>query len=164
MTITLDDYLMGRGRDYAAELTAEILGNATTTVGRVNLLLAMAEAAGVEPGLDQATGTAVSSGWRPAGVNSRTANAAAGSKHLTGEAVDLQDTPERALATWCLANLDALEQAGLWMERPQWTGGRDPWVHLQIVPPKSGRRCYVPSTKPAEVAMLPGEAESSWAA
>lgn len=158
MRISIEDYLMGRDQKYPWELTAEILGNATTTVDRVNTLLAMAEVDGVMPALDQMTRTHVSSGWRPQQVNDRTANAAATSRHITGEAVDLQDTGDRAFARWCLANLDALDNAGLWMERPQWTGGADPWVHLQIVPPKSGKRVYVPSTAPAMVAALPGEA------
>lgn len=152
--ITNEQYFMGRDAKYPAELTAEIRHNAGVLVGKVNTLLAMAETEGIVPGFDQVTGTHVASGWRPAGVNERTANAAKTSKHLTGQGVDLQDSAGRALARWCLRNLDALEDLGLWMEDPQWTGGRDPWVHLQTVPPGSGKRVYVPSTAPALAAAL----------
>lgn len=155
--ISLADYFMGRDAKYASELTPEIRFNAETLVGKVNNLLASAEIDGVMPGRDRATGTAVASGWRPQAVNERTANAASGSKHLTGLAVDLQDTGDRRLAKWCLANEDALKAFGLWMERPQWTGGVDPWVHLQSVPPGSGKRCFVPSQSPPLAAALPGE-------
>lgn len=152
--IALEQYWMGRDAKYPAELTAEIRYNAARLVGKVNNLLAMAEADGVVPGVDQATQTAVSSGWRPPGVNDRTANAASGSKHLDGRAVDLQDTPHRDLARWCLANLDALQDTGLWMEDPRWTGGADPWVHLQLVPPGSGKRVFIPNVLPPMAAAL----------
>lgn len=158
--ITLEQYWMGRDLRYAGELTPEIRANAEELVGKVNLLLAFAEADGVEPGYDQVTGTPVASGWRPRGVNARTANAATTSNHILGHAVDLQDTPDRALARWSLANLHELKQVGIWMERPQWTGGArgdDPWVHWQSVPPKSGRRIYIPSSTPPGAAPLPGE-------
>ena len=49
-----------------------------------------------------------------------------------------------------------LEQLGLYMERPQWTPD---WVHLQVRAPKSGRRVYVPSSKPPLVGALPEEVE-----
>jgi hypothetical protein len=152
--ITLEQFWMGRDAKYPAELSPEILHNAERLVGKVNNLLAFAEADGVAPGIDQATGNAVSSGWRPVFVNDRTRNSAAGSKHLDARAVDVQDTRDRALARWCLKNLDVLEQLGLWMEDPQWTGGADPWVHLQLVPPGSGRRVFVPSTMPPKFAKL----------
>lgn len=158
--ITLEQYWMGRDAVHGSELTFEIRNNAEELVGRVNNLLAAAEIDGVSPDLDQVTGSPVASGWRPAGVNARTKNAASGSKHITGRAVDLQDTRDRALARWCLEHVELLEQFGLWMERPQWTAGatgRDPWVHLQSVPPGSGKRVYVPSTAPAQAAALPGE-------
>jgi hypothetical protein len=150
--ITLADYWMGRDKTHAAELTQKIQDNAAELVGRINLLLSWAAIDGVFPGIDSVTGTAVASGWRPAGVNARTKNAATGSKHLLALGGDLQDVAGRALARWCLRNLDALEEAGLWMEDPQWTPD---WVHLQSVPPGSGRRVYVPSQNPPLVAKLP---------
>ena len=72
--ITLANYWMGRDRSHAAELTDAIRRNAAVTVERVNLLL---QVSGIVPGHDQITGTHVASGWRPAGINAGTANAAA---------------------------------------------------------------------------------------
>ena len=146
------DYYMGRDETHAGELTDAIRDNVTELLGRVNLLLTWAYADNVRPALDATTHTHVASGWRPQGVNAATANAAANSRHLTGEATDLRDNGTRDLARWCLRNLEALQEIGLWMEDPQWT---PTWVHLQIVPPGSHRRVYCPSSKPPLVAKLP---------
>ena len=45
------------------------------------------------------------------------------------------------------------------MEDPQWT---PTWVHLQIVPPGSRRRVYIPSSKPALAAKLPEQNQEGW--
>ena len=134
--ITLRTYWMGRDSTHAEELTDEILANAHLTVAKCNELL---ERAG-RSDIDQ-----VASGWRPASVNDATANASRSSRHLTAQAVDLPDA-DRSLATWCVDNLDVLREIGLWMEDPRWT---PTWVHLQIVPPRSGRTVYIPSSAPA---------------
>ncbi len=155
MTITLEHYWMGRDKTFSKDLTDEIRKNAIIVVERVNLLLALAEKDGVLPTTDTTTGTYIASGWRPVGVNSNTANAAATSKHITGQACDLRDGPiKRRLASWAMLNHDKLEQCGIWCERPQWTPN---WLHCQIVPPKSGNRIYVPSSKPPLCTALPGE-------
>lgn len=150
--IILADYWMGRDAQHPAALTERIEDNAELLLGRVNLLLSWAYADHIAPALDARSGTHVASGWRPPAINDATSNAAAASKHLTGEAIDLRDHGTRDLARWCLRNLDALEEIGLWMEDPQWTPN---WVHLQIVPPGSRRRVYVPSSRPALAAKLP---------
>ena len=155
--ITLSDYWMGRDATHGVELTDKVAANATLLLGRVNLLLAWAYRDGVQPGIDADTGTHVASGWRPAAVNAAVPHAASNSRHMTGEAIDLRDTPARALAIWCLANEDALDEIGLWMERPQWT---PTWVHLQNVAPGSNRRYFIPSTSRPLVAALPGELEA----
>ena len=126
---------MGRDVTHAEELTDEINRNAKITVDRVNQLLDRAGRSGVDE---------VRSGWRPKAVNDATSNAASSSRHLTAQAVDLAD-PDRALAHWCVDHLDDLRQIGLWMEDPRWTPD---WVHLQIVPPGSGKLVYIPSSKP----------------
>lgn len=154
------DYFMGRDLAYPQHLTDEIRSNAAELLGRVNLLLSWAVADQVRPASDARTGTAVASGWRPPAINEATSNAAAKSRHLTGEAIDLRDTGTRDLARWCLRNIDALEEIGLWMEDPQWT---PTWVHLQIVPPGSHRRVYCPSSKPPMVAKLPEQEGSALA-
>ncbi|OHC66979.1 MAG: hypothetical protein A3H93_18115 [Rhodocyclales bacterium RIFCSPLOWO2_02_FULL_63_24] len=150
--IILSDYLMGRDALYPAALTEAITENAKDLLGRVNLLLSWAYKENVRPALDKITGTHVASGWRPPMVNDATSNAAAHSSHLDGNGIDLRDNGLRDLARWCLRNLDALDEIGLYMEDPQWT---PTWVHLQRVPPKSRRRVYIPSSKPPLVAMLP---------
>lgn len=163
--ITLPDYWMGRDARYPDELTDAIIEHATLLLGRVNLLLSWAYAEHVTPALDRATGNYVASGWRPSTINDATSNAAAHSRHLTGEAIDLRDHGTRDLARWCLRNRDALEEIGLWMEDPQWTHvpPGQPWVHLQIVPPGSRRRVYVPSSKPPLAAKLPEQEGAAWA-
>lgn len=158
MQITLSQYWFGRDKQFPADFTPEIQANAAELLRRVNLLLAMAEREGVEPGADQVTKTAVAGPWRPPAVNERTANAGKKSTHMTGEGVDLQDHQDRRLARWCLRNLVVLEALGLWMEDPRWTAGKnrdDPWVHLQSRAPGSGKRVYVPSTAPPQSPPLP---------
>lgn len=150
--IILTDYTMGRDALYPAELTEQVVANASELLGRVNLLLSWAMNENIRPALDAKTGTHVASGWRPRAVNDATSNAASRSKHITGEAIDMRDNGTRDLARWCLKNLDALEEIGLWMEAPQYTPS---WVHLQIVAPGSHRRVYVPSSAPPLCALLP---------
>lgn len=133
--ISLETYLMGRDKQYPRDYTDEVKEKACITVEKANELLARAGRSDVHE---------VSSGWRPRAVNDATRNAASRSRHITAEAVDLRDR-DRSLATWCVDNLDVLAEIGLWMEDPRWT---PTWVHLQIVPPKSGRRVFIPSTKP----------------
>lgn len=161
MLITIADYAMGRDLLFPAEWTPEIRQNAEETVRRWNLLLAHAAGEGVYPGVDHVTRTAVASGWRPTGINDRTSNAAKLSTHIWARGLDVQDIwPVRPLARWVLRNLAIAEQIGLWFEDPRWTCNEsqaqpDPWVHGQTVPPKSGRRVYIPSTRPAMAAALP---------
>jgi D-serine deaminase-like pyridoxal phosphate-dependent protein len=61
-----------------------------------------------------------------------------GSKHLSAQAVDIADG-SGALYRWCKENDDILETAGLYCEE-----GTKGWVHFQTVPPKSGRRWFLP--------------------
>ena len=133
--IDLTAYWKGRDALYAEELTDEIRANAEVTVERVNELLERANCKSVDR---------LSSGWRPRSVNEATSNAAHQSKHLSGEAADIPD-PDRVLATWCVDNLDVLEEIGLWIEDPRYT---PTWLHVQTVPPKSGKRVFIPKIGP----------------
>ena len=135
MTISIETYYNGRDTEYAAELTPEIVANARLTVARINQLLERAGRSEIDE---------LNSGWRPKSVNDATSNSATGSKHLTAEAGDIPDS-DRALARWCYTHQPVLEEIGLWMEHPGWTRT---WVHVQIVPPKSGHRCYIPNSSP----------------
>jgi len=80
------------------------------------------------------------SGWRPPSYNSKVPNAAPHSKHMTGEAIDVAD-PLGELGKWCLANEKYLEDFKLWCEDVNHT---KTWVHFQSVPPKSGKRFFIP--------------------
>ena len=126
---------MGRDKGYSLLLTAEIARNAEITVQRANALLA-------EFRFD--TGDTehrhVNSGWRPPAVNAAVPGAAARSRHMTAEAIDIDD-PEGDLDEWCMGHFDTLQRLGLWMEHPAATKG---WCHLQTVPPKSGNRIFYP--------------------
>lgn len=133
--ITRDDFFMGRDKAYPHDLTDEIEANAQVTIDRANLLLTRFRA---ETGDTYAR--KVNSGWRPPSVNAATPGAARKSKHMLGQAIDIDDD-NGALDEWCAANLLALEEIGLWLESPKHTDG---WCHLQIVPPRSGNRVFIP--------------------
>ncbi len=127
--ITLADYFMGRDWSHVDELSAKLRANAALTVKRANALLRRAGFACI-----------VNSGWRPRAINAAVPNASVRSKHLTCQAVDLNDEDD-SLDAWCLRNLPVLEELGLWLEHPDATPG---WCHVQIVPPRSGRRVFMP--------------------
>lgn len=60
------------------------------------------------------------------------------SKHLFGQAVDIEDKDGKFYA-WIQKNESILEEIGLWYEL-----GTRGWVHLQIVPPASGKIGFWP--------------------
>jgi len=142
--ISESDYWKGRDTQYPC--SEEVRTNAVITLRKVNTLLGMAKK-------DDIPCDKCSSGWRPLGINDKTANTAKGSKHISGQAIDVFD-PERRLAQWCLDNMLLLGKCALYMEDPRWT---PTWVHLQIVPPVSGKRVYIPSTAPATAPSLRGQ-------
>lgn len=84
----------------------------------------------------------VTSGYRPLSFNKK-AGGSKRSAHLTCEACDFFD-PKGEFAKWCLANIEVLEKAGLYMEDPRFTQISDGigWVHLQIRPTK--KRVFIP--------------------
>jgi hypothetical protein len=131
--ITLDDYFMGRDKHYT--VTHDLAGNAQVTVDRANSLLTYYYA-----DHPNAVKPRVSSGWRPPAVNAVTPGAAKKSKHMTCEAIDLDDD-DGLLDDWCMSNLQKFARIGLWLEHPSATKG---WSHWQIVPPKSGKRVFWP--------------------
>ncbi len=63
-----------------------------------------------------------------------------GSQHLQGGAVDFADADGK-LKTWCRQNEPLLASVGLWCEHWDYT---PTWLHVQIVPPKSGVRWFRP--------------------
>lgn len=140
--LTAEEYWMGRDKKYADSLTDEIRQNAAITIERWNALLQAYYAD---------TGNEVHgcrSGWRPPSVNARVPGAAANSTHMLAQAADMED-PFKWLATWLVEERELVSSLGMWFEDPfskredgsLWTPD---WVHGQIVPPKSGRRFYLP--------------------
>lgn len=128
---------MGRDKLYPDLVTEELKENVKDLVEKVQKLLELWGGT-----------TQVSSGWRPPAINAVTPGAAKKSKHMTGQAVDLMDRSGR-LDAWCLANLKVLEDLGLWLEHPDATQTNmerfgHGWCHLQTVPPKSGKRVFMP--------------------
>lgn len=146
--LELSDYWKGRNIQYPDECTDEIKINAEETLRRVNIILDMAEKDGA---MITCIPSRITSGWRPPEVNDATTNAAPHSRHLTGQACDVQDSGNRNLARWCCRNMDKLNQVGLWVERFEWT---PTWVHFQTVPPLSGHRFFIPSNAEPLVARL----------
>lgn len=63
-----------------------------------------------------------------------------GSKHLTGQAADVSD-PDGKLRHFLITTTIPWDKIGLWMEHPDYTPG---WIHFQSVPPKSGKRFFIP--------------------
>jgi hypothetical protein len=62
------------------------------------------------------------------------------SQHLKGLAADISD-PKGELQAWCLDHEDVLEEANLYCEDFAYTKN---WVHFQTIPPKSGKRFFIP--------------------
>lgn len=116
------------GHDKKWPLTAALEDNLLKLLAAVNIVRAV-----------YGSPLYVSSGYRPKEVNDAVGGSPK-SSHLTCQAVDFHDRDGK-FAAWCLANLDVLEQAGLYMEDPRWTVG---WVHLSTSRPKSGKRVFIP--------------------
>lgn len=135
MSISMDELLLGRVK--LDQLPADIQSNLKMLHERINKL----RTAYGKP-------LKVNDGFRRPQDNPK--NGAAKSKHFVGQACDLDDNDAADLWNWVLANLDLMQEIGLWMEDPRWTHGSvGTWMHFQIVPPGSGKRIFVPSTKPA---------------
>lgn len=82
----------------------------------------------------------ITSGLRSAADQMRINPSAPKSKHMTGQACDVYD-PDGKLWAWILANMAKMEVLGLWFEDK---GSTPTWVHFQCVPPKSGKRIFLP--------------------
>lgn len=136
--ITLQDYWKGRDKEYLEDFTIEIVISSNTLLERVNLLLTYIKKDGIV--LKTKNNSIVSSGWRPKSYNNTIKNSSKTSKHITGNAVDIYD-PDQQIDTWCLNNLQRLEECMLWLEDPSNTPN---WCHLQSLPPNSGKRVFKP--------------------
>lgn len=72
----------------------------------------------------------VSSGYRPAAINSTVPGAAKNSTHTLCMAFDIKDV-DGNIRKWVLENLQFLQEIGIWVEDFRWTPG---WVHFQTRP------------------------------
>lgn len=125
----------------------EHTSNATKLLIKVNRLLAIAQNdGGYHVWIDPDTGTQISGAKGGSGdggyrlPDSKTG--AASSSHKTGDGVDVFDHC-RILAQWCVNNQDKLDSVGMYCEDFRWTPY---WCHFQQIPPKSGKRIYIPAT------------------
>lgn len=88
----------------------------------------------------------ITSGWRPAAHNYAIGGSAK-SHHVMAKAIDIWD-PDKVLGEFCEANQDELRHLRLYMECLSVThkamNRAKRWVHLQTVPPKSGRIIFIP--------------------
>lgn len=129
--ISMNEILKGRAR--FEDLPEDIRRNLTELHVRINKL----RSAFGKP-------LKVNDGYRR--IEDLPSNAARKSKHLFGQAIDLDDDHTHFLWNWTKDNLQLMKDIGLWMEDPRWTHGKiGTWMHYQIVPPASGNRIYVPS-------------------
>lgn len=127
--ITLAEYYMGRDKLFPGELSDAHKMNAQRTIDKANAVLELF-----------GSNRRVTSGWRPAEINAATKGASPTSRHMTCQAVDLEDN-NRELMGWCLNNKDLLVKLDLYLEDPRST---PTWVHMQTVPPASGHRFFMP--------------------
>jgi hypothetical protein len=133
--VTREEILMGR--DKANPLSEEQEANLKDLLARIHIVR---EAYG-KP-------LVVSSGYRPPSVN-QAAGGATRSSHMSCQAVDFRD-PNGEFSRWCLANMDIIRQAGLYLEDPRWTqrpdgkGGFSGWTHLQSRPTRANP--FVPNS------------------
>jgi len=122
------------------DVTTEIEANAAQLLAACERLEAIMVAHGVAFPQNPATECGVSGktygGFRPQACP----QGAPRSNHKLGLAVDRWD-PLNHIDAWCMAHLDVLEEVGIWIEHPNETPG---WSHWQCVPPKSGRRVFMP--------------------
>ncbi len=82
----------------------------------------------------------INSGLRSMADQMRINSNAPKSKHLTGQAADIRDN-DGTFWAWCMANMDAMKTIGFWFENK---GSTPTWVHMQTVPPASGKRIFNP--------------------
>lgn len=79
----------------------------------------------------------ITSGLRSQSDQERINPSAPKSKHLIGAAADIADKSGE-LYKWLKDNREIMSSAQLWGEE-----GTKGWVHLQIYPPKSGKRWFI---------------------
>lgn len=137
--ITLEDYFEKMSRVEGATPPPSVVENATNLLIKVNKLL---DAVFSITGIEAAQIRKVNSGWRTPSYNAGISNAAPKSKHMTGDAIDIAD-PDGDLDSFLATKegIKLLIEYGLYIESPLATKG---WTHLQQLPPRSGKRIFIP--------------------
>lgn len=132
--ITLNEILKGRAK--FDELPREIQSNLELLLDRINKI----RSAYGKP-------MKVNDGYRRPADTPK--NGASKSKHLIGAAIDIDDDDKGTFWFWLMDNLQLCKDVGLWLEHGGYTHNKDgTWTHLQILPPLSGKRIFIPSATP----------------
>ncbi len=137
--ITVKEYL-GKFAGHE-ELTDEHLKSAKILVAKVSEFMAR---------IGAPSNLIITSGFRPRSYNKQVGGSM-NSHHCFCRAIDIFD-PQRVIGQQMMHNLEAMAEIGLWAESlmaTHYKGGvlRPPngrWIHLQMVPPKSGNRVFMP--------------------
>jgi uncharacterized protein YcbK (DUF882 family) len=115
------------GRDVVSPLNLELEINLKILLGALNMFR---KAYGIPMN--------VSSGYRPPEINKTVKGAATHSNHRILLACDFHDA-DGHLYDFAKNNTKLLEDCGIWCEERQGN-----WLHMQVVPPKSGHRWFNP--------------------
>ena len=143
ITLQPTDILMGRVT--LESLSKEEQGNLSILVSRVKAFL-------LEAGI---TEIKINDGYRR--LQDTPKNGSPTSWHYKGAAIDIDDDEKATVYMKLYHNglHELLTKHDLYMEDPRWTHGNGSWIHLQIYPPGSKKRVFIPSMKPASDPGLP---------
>ena len=125
--ITLDDYISthGKHRERGRWVSPAVEENAEALVSRINAMF-----------LVWGFSRRLSGGFRDVDTNRKLRNASPYSRHITGQAADIEDH-DGSLKAWALKHQDAIANVGLWCEPLHMT---PTWLHVQTTPVPSGLR------------------------
>lgn len=125
--ITVEDYFTTHGKhpDRIEWVSLAVEKNADVLVQRINALLLLS-----------GYSRRLSGGFRDVDSNRKLKNASPYSRHLTGQAGDIEDF-DGHLKDWAARHVDALTGFGLWCEPFHLTPS---WLHVQTTPVPSGQR------------------------
>ncbi len=125
--ISVEQYLMNRTT--MDKLSDEQVRNLNTLIPKINELLERYN----RP-------VTMNSGYRSPEDQMRINPKAPHSKHIECAAIDIGDK-DHNFRYWTLMHLNYLIELGLFMEDPSHT---PTWIHLQCIPPKSGKQIFIP--------------------
>lgn len=82
----------------------------------------------------------ITSGFRSKEDQIRINPKAMNSAHMQAAACDIQDK-DKSIWNWLMMHLDDVVDVGVYLESKTYT---PTWVHMQVIPPKSGNRIFLP--------------------